>query len=432
MNLAFRLLGQALTVIAFALLASAANAHQLRPALAELSFADDGASFEIAIQTSAEAIIAEIGAEHDDTDDSPNAARYNELRGLSPEALRAALDAYAPKLLDSISVMAGDERLTTTFTNATIPPVGDETLARDSIITISGTLPEGTSAVTFGWDESRGPIVVRTPVNEAGEGFSAFLSNGDVSAPIAVVGAKTDALSAFISYIGVGFEHIVPLGLDHILFVIGLFLLSTQMRPLLIQVTAFTAAHTVTLALGILGIVTIPGSIVEPLIALSIVYVAVENLASPTLSRWRPYIVFAFGLLHGLGFAGVLSEFGLAPGQFAVSLIAFNIGVELGQLFVVAACFAIVGYWFGARDWYRLRIVWPASIAIGGYALAWFIERSLEIALPLYIVVALTIAIGFGIMAGKAMLADRRGAAYVLVVGAALTLVLRVLEGMIP
>lgn len=444
MNLVFRRPGQALATLAAAvaavivvtmialLSATGAAAHQLRPALAELTFADDGASYQIVIQANLEALVAEIGPGHDDTDESPNAVRYNELRGASPEALGAAFADYSPTFLQGITINAGDTRLSPVVSNVEIPPVGDMTLARGSFVTLSGQLAPGTTAITFAWDAANGPIVIRTPTDEAGEGFSAFLSNGDTSASIAVVGAKTGALAAFIDYIGVGLEHIVPLGLDHILFVIGLFLLSTQMRPLLVQITAFTLAHTVTLALGILGLVTLPGSVVEPLIALSIVYVAVENVLADKLSPWRPVIVFLFGLLHGLGFAGVLSEFGLAPGQFVVSLIAFNVGVELGQLFVVAVCFAAVGYWFGGKDWYRVRIVFPASIAIGGYALAWFLERSLEIELSMLIVVAMSVAIGAILLAIKGLYARRGDVAYVLVVAAVLTVVLRVLEGMIP
>ncbi|MFC6586423.1 HupE/UreJ family protein [Sulfitobacter pacificus] len=155
------------------------------------------------------------------------------------------------------------------------------------------------------------------------------------------------ASEALVSYIPVGFDHILPQGLDHILFVLGLFLLSTRWGPLLWQVTAFTLAHTVTLALGAMGWVTIPGSIVEPLIAASIVYVAVENIFMRGLSTWRPLIVFGFGLLHGLGFASVLGEFGLPEGQFIPALIGFNVGVELGQLTVIAMAAALI--WLSVR-----------------------------------------------------------------------------------
>ena len=167
----------------------------------------------------------------------------------------------------------------------------------------------------------------------------------------------------------------MPKGLDHILFVVGLFLLSTKLGSLLWQVTAFTLAHTVTLALGILGYVSISPAIVEPLIALSIVYVAVENIMTDKLHRWRPVIVFCFGLLHGLGFAGVLQEIGLSSTHFVTGLIAFNVGVELGQLTVIAICFLAVGFWFGSKLWYRRLITTPASIGIAVIASWWVFER---------------------------------------------------------
>ena len=159
------------------------------------------------------------------------------------------------------------------------------------------------------------------------------------------------------------------------LLVLGLFFFSIKMRPLLIQVSAFTLAHTITLALATLGIVSISGNIVEPLIALSIVYVAVENILTPNLTRWRPFVIFGFGLLHGLGFASVLSEFGLEPGHFIASLIAFNIGVEVGQLAVILVAFLAVGLWFGKRDWYRSRIAIPASVVIALVGAYWSFER---------------------------------------------------------
>ena len=147
------------------------------------------------------------------------------------------------------------------------------------------------------------------------------------------------------------------------------------MRPLLWQVTAFTLAHTVTLALATLQIVTIPASIVEPLIAASIVYVAVENIFDGKVGWVRVAVVFCFGLLHGLGFASVLSDVGLQEGRFVVSLIGFNIGVELGQLSVIAAAFLAVGLPFGTSLWYRRAIAVPASCVIAAVGAWWTFER---------------------------------------------------------
>ena len=152
-------------------------------------------------------------------------------------------------------------------------------------------------------------------------------------------------------------------------------LLSTRRSVLFWQITAFTGAHTITLALGSLGIVHISPAIVEPLIALSIVYVAVENLMTTRMTAWRPLIIFGFGLLHGLGFAGVLTQFELSPAGFVTGLIALNVGVELGQLAVIAVCFAFVG-WAMKKPDYRLYIVRPASLIISLIAGYWSIERA--------------------------------------------------------
>ena len=177
-------------------------------------------------------------------------------------------------------------------------------------------------------------------------------------------------------YLELGFLHIVPDGLDHILFVVCLFLLSTRVGPLVWQVTAFTLAHALTLALATLGAVRLSPQVVEPLIALSIAWVAIENVLTERLSTWRPAVVFAFGLLHGLGFATVLRELGLPADQRALGLLSFNVGIELGQLTVLGIAFCTFG-WFRHRRWYRARVVVPASGMIGLVGLAWTVERAL-------------------------------------------------------
>ena len=176
-------------------------------------------------------------------------------------------------------------------------------------------------------------------------------------------------------YVPLGFTHIVPEGLDHILFVLGLFLLSLRIRPLLSQVTAFTIAHSITLGLSIYGLVRVPPSIVEPAIAVSIAYVAIENLFVRKYTRWRTAVVFGFGLIHGMGFAGVLRDMGLPRAQFVPALVSFNVGVELGQLAVLLTAFLALGVWFGAKAWYRARITVPASVLIALVGMFWAVQR---------------------------------------------------------
>lgn len=178
----------------------------------------------------------------------------------------------------------------------------------------------------------------------------------------------------FGKYVKMGYKHILPDGLDHILFVLGLFLLSRSTKALLTQISAFTIAHSITLGLSLYGVFQLPPSIVEPLIALSIVFVAVENIFTTEMKAWRPVVVFGFGLVHGLGFAGALKQAGLAHGDFLTGLVGFNAGVELGQLSVVALAFMAVG-WYRSNPRYRATVVIPASAAIAAIAFFWTIQR---------------------------------------------------------
>lgn len=192
----------------------------------------------------------------------------------------------------------------------------------------------------------------------------------------ALENAPTGSVALF--YTKLGFEHIVPLGVDHILFVVCLCLLNTKLKTIIWQATAFTIAHSITLALSMQNIFTLPGAIVEPIIALSILFVAVENLVIRDLKPWRIALVFLFGLIHGLGFASVLNETGLPRDQFALSLITFNVGVELGQLLIIAIMCTFL-HFFEKRTWYRPRIVYPVSLLIIFIASYWTIQRIIEV-----------------------------------------------------
>ncbi|GAA4377099.1 HupE/UreJ family protein [Hymenobacter koreensis] len=187
--------------------------------------------------------------------------------------------------------------------------------------------------------------------------------------------SKLSRTDVVLGYLEVGFTHILPLGLDHILFILGLFVLEPRLKPVLWQATAFTVAHSITLGLAAAGVVQPLPSVVEPLIALSILFVAVENLLTDRLQPWRIALVFAFGLLHGLGFAGVLAEIGLPKHAFVEALISFNVGVELGQVTIILLAWFLVGKWYGRKPWYKQRVVVPVSVLIGAVALWWTVER---------------------------------------------------------
>jgi len=354
-------------------------AHEVRPAITDVTV---GAEIvEIVLRAPIEPLIAGMDlAGLEDTDLSPLSDRYDALRAENPEDLEAALRTAWPGIAARITLLAGDARLDPQIASVSVPEVGDISLPRDSEVRITAELPADDTPVQFGWDASFGSVVVRQ-MGGGADVYTAILAGGTLSTALPREGFATEgALPVFTRFVASGFEHIIPKGLDHILFVLGLFFFALRFRPLLWQITAFTLAHTVTLALASLKIVSVPAAIVEPLIAISIVYVAVENIyggknGGGKIAWSRVAVVFGFGLLHGLGFASVLSDVGLPEGRFVVALIGFNIGVELGQLAVIAAAFVLLANPFGRQTWYRPAIAIPASCLIAGIGVWWTVER---------------------------------------------------------
>jgi len=183
------------------------------------------------------------------------------------------------------------------------------------------------------------------------------------------------------AYLKLGVEHILA-GIDHLAFVLGLLLLVGANRNLIKAITAFTAAHSLTLAAAALGWVHVPSALIESLVALSIVFVAAELLRTgqPSLTRRHPWVVaFTFGLLHGLAFAGALAEIGLPAKGVVAALFLFNLGVEIGQLIFVAVAIAVILLLRRLRAMTPRDLSQPARLvpayAIGCFAAMWFIER---------------------------------------------------------
>jgi hypothetical protein len=348
------------------------KAHETVPTIADMEVVDGKIVFSM--RANVEAFLAGIDLDNiTDTDEAEEASDYGALRALEVDEIEALLPALIASFNEEPLLVIGGESVDLNLTAFEMSVMPDLEQPRISTLTLNGAVPSGARDVVVNWPTGRGALVLRQQGVDAP--FTGYVDPGSASPAIALAGGgAATSWQTFTSYIPVGFDHILPKGLDHILFVLGLFFLSTQLRPLIWQISAFTLAHTVTLALGALGWVNVPGSIVEPLIAASIVYVAVENVFTSGLSRWRPFVIFGFGLLHGLGFASVLGEFGLPEGQFIPALIAFNIGVELGQLTVIALAFSVVG-WMARNTWYRARVAIPASCLIAAVGAYWFIER---------------------------------------------------------
>lgn len=335
-----------------------ARAHEVVPAIADMEQVGDTLEFDVRLNI--ESFIAGIDlTDTADTDATPLAADYDALRALEPAALQEQFDAFWPDMAQQITILADGTQITPDLAAVQFGEVGNVETVRETHLQFTADLPAGTEIVQVGWATEFGTLALRQQGVDAP--YDGYLEAGDMSDPIALVGGNAaGSWETFWNYIPVGFDHIVPKGLDHILFVLGLFFLSTRMRPLLTQVTLFTLAHTITLAAAALGYVSLPGSIVEPLIAASIAYVAIENIFMQRLSPWRPIVIFGFGLLHGLGFASVLAEFGLPQASFVPALIGFNVGVEVGQLAVIAVMFLAV--------WQAVRVDRGENEAMQAYA----------------------------------------------------------------
>lgn len=366
-------------------------AHPMILAKAALDFKANG-HYKLAVQCDVAAIVMQSGTGHLDD------MLAQELKTMPREDLRARVDDARAFLQQQVKFE---------FDGKLMPPETIELPTAEQLQAgqIAGTAPEATVFViegqtppgakifriTFPAELQTVALTMRRPDAPI---LNMPLAVGEASFPFPLPREETSAVDEKAQtppepkaaepsrfdiaklYLVMGFEHILPKGLDHILFVLGLYLLSPQLKPLLWQVTAFTVAHSVTLALSIYNVVSLPASIVEPLIALSITFIAVENVFTTKLHVWRPVIVFLFGLLHGLGFAGVLTDLGLPESEFVTALVTFNIGVEFGQLAVIALAFLTIG-WFRHKPWYHSRIVVPASCLIGLVGLYWTVERVL-------------------------------------------------------
>jgi hypothetical protein len=333
---------------------------------------------------------------------------YYQFASGTPARQQETLDKIVPRIMDSIQLFTGDTRLALVFQSFTLPASSkadylDASMSKLTSMRFLAVLPANRQplrlVVPVGADIEY-PVAYTVQVPSARVSLTRWLEAGMHEsdpfawadrAPRAGAIAAPPAASAAQSpekfdvdtmpwprqlalYLRLGFKHIVPEGTDHILFVLGLFFLGITWRKLIAQTSVFTVAHATTLFLSTYGIFRLPSRIVEPAIALSIAFIAVENVFRPKLGPGRLAIVFGFGLIHGLGFASSLSDVPFPKHDFIVALLGFNFGVDFGQLFVIGIAFLAVG-WFRNRPWFRSRIAVPCSLAIAAVGLFWAVQR---------------------------------------------------------
>ena len=344
---------------------SAARAHEIGTTRVSVLLLDDR-SYTIEIVTDATALVEKLEASAGRPPSPANdPARQQAVLSTFDEIFRRRLNVA----FDGSQVQPAIAYSVTPQADATSPAI--------ATVRLTGDTPRGARTLTwtYAWTFASYALLVRHDRSE--NPATEWLEGGQTSAPIALSSAtpRADRLGTAWRYLILGFTHIVPYGFDHVLFVLGIFLLSGRARSVLWQVSAFTVAHSITLGLGMYGVVTASPALVEPMIALSIAYVAIENVFLSELRSWRVALVFAFGLLHGLGFARALKELGLPRSEFLTALLTFNVGVEAGQLAVITAAFLLVSWHCRTCVWYRRRVVIPASLAIGCTALYWTVQR---------------------------------------------------------
>ena len=342
------------------------SAHEIGTTRVNALFAADG-TYHVDLITDAASLLEKVEAIADvePSADGPDAATL-ERRLL---ALTTVLESRIHVTFD-----ATDVHPTLVIV---VAAAADATSVPSAHITLTGTVPAGATHFTwrFGWTFASYALSTRTPLDR--EAVNTLLEGDQSSRPISLTTPVPSAnwSDTVRRYLARGFTSVLPLGPDHILFVLGLFLLHSRPRALLVQIAAFTIAHSIALGLGMYDLVTLPSRIVEPAIACSIAYVAIENLLQSDVKRWRIGVVFACGLLHGLGFASVLRAVGLPRTEFLTALVSFNVGIDVAQVAVIGGAMLLLGGWCAERGWYRARVVIPASAAIACTAVFWAVER---------------------------------------------------------
>jgi hydrogenase/urease accessory protein HupE len=342
-----------------------ARAHEIGTTRVSVLFSE-GRNYDNEIVTDAAALAEKLAASASSS--SPADPR--------PDRLQSLLTQFDEKFRQRVKIAFDAAEVRPTIAYSVAPGMNTASPAV-ATIRLTGPIPRDARRFTwtYAWTFASYGLTIRGAASE--NPTAEWLDGGESSTPFAMTSPapQVNRLATAWRYLALGFTHIVPKGLDHMLFVLGIYLLSGRARSVLWQVSAFTIAHSITLGLSMYGLVAVSPTIVEPLIALSIAYVAIENIFLSELKSWRVALVFAFGLLHGMGFAGALKDLGLPRGEFVTALLTFNLGVEAGQLTVIGAAFMLVGWHCSNRAWYRSRIVVPVSTLIACTAVYWTIVR---------------------------------------------------------
>ena len=355
-----------------------AISHEIRPSIADYKIEENILYFDIRLN--AELILSGINASNiTDTNSSPLSATYDDLRSLTRENLKILLIESWDDIQSKINLNINEVSTKFELVDINIEANRDFEISRDSILYLKYELDEDDEFLTFKWSEKYGPIIIReiNELKKEDDLYTEYLQAGLQTDKIFIKSENTQSIfKSIINYFILGIQHIIPKGLDHILFIVGLFFFSVTLRPLLIQVTMFTIAHSITLIFVSVSYINVNPLIVEPIIALSIAYVGIENIFKQYVKEYLRYIIiFFFGLLHGLGFALVLSDIGYQSSKLILNLISFNLGIEAAQIFIILSLYVLLGIKFSNKKYYRYIFQVPVSLCIALIGIYWFFDR---------------------------------------------------------
>ncbi len=366
--------------LGFLILTTSIFADVINPSLIEFSMNKKG-EITVEMTLNIEAILSD-SANYKNSKDSPNTNKYDYFRNQTPVQVKQNFLSNLTNFLQQARLVINGYQLHLHLVSLEVPDIGYQGRPRLSKLMLKTKVDNPFTELIWYYNKSYGDFVYRHRFHQQNQyTWSTWQWVKSGNAPISFVinsPPKYNIETAF-NYIGIGFLHILPKGLDHILFIIGIALLALSWQKLLTMVTLFTLAHSATLALAVYGIFNLPAVIVEPIIALSIAYIGVENLLKPRHLYVRYTIIFAFGLLHGLGFAAMLKNFELAKADLALALISFNIGVEIGQVLIIILVLLILAFAKHVNLNTKTYLIIPAAIIISVVGLLWTIERIIVI-----------------------------------------------------
>jgi hydrogenase/urease accessory protein HupE len=368
-----------LFIIISILLCNTSNAHEIKPSIADFNYDENYLNVEVRLN--AELILSNIDASNiSNTNSSPLTEIYDRYRLLNKKDLENSLLESWKDISSNIDIKINNKLKKIDLIKIDTQDVKNFEISRDTLISFRGLLNQKSENFTFKWIKNYGPIILRenNDLKLEDELVTEYLQSGTESDRIFF--NENNFRSMFVSFTKffvLGIQHIIPKGLDHILFIFGLFLFSSSLNKLIKQITIFTIAHSITLIFVSLSLIKINPQIVEPIIALSIVYVGLENIFKNYIKEYMRYVVILFfGLLHGLGFALVLSDIGFRSSKLFINLISFNIGIEVAQISIILFLYLLIAIKFANNKYYRITFQIPSSILIASIGLYWFVERT--------------------------------------------------------